>query len=202
MKLCTSKYKSWELSPVATLQGMSEKPQDRNQETYSLDPIGLHRIDWHGTDHLINDQNKRWGWEFLKCTRTLLLKVSPLVFSGTWQNCNMNAKPFWALLPRTWYPWYVSLLLLLGRLRAGGGRRGGRQWCGFEVKLRESCSVMFDSLQSPGLSSPWDSPGQNTGVGSCSLLQGIFPTKGSNPGLTHCRQIFYQLSHQGSPVWL
>ena len=49
------------------------------------------------------------------------------------------------------------------------------------------------------LYSPWNSPGQNTGVGSCSLLQGIFPTQGSNSGLSHCRWILYQLSHQGSP---
>ena len=41
--------------------------------------------------------------------------------------------------------------------------------------------------------------GQNTGVGSLSLLQGIFPTQGLNPGLPHWRQIFYQLSHKGSP---
>ena len=47
--------------------------------------------------------------------------------------------------------------------------------------------------------SPWNSPGWNTGVGNHSLLQGIFPTQGSNPGLPHCRQILYQLSHQGSP---
>ena len=47
--------------------------------------------------------------------------------------------------------------------------------------------------------SPWNSPGQNTGMGSLSLLQGIFPTQGSNPGLLHCRQILYQLSHKGSP---
>ena len=40
---------------------------------------------------------------------------------------------------------------------------------------------------------------QNTGVGSLSLLQGIFPTQGSNPGLPHCRQTLYQLSHKGSP---
>ena len=44
-----------------------------------------------------------------------------------------------------------------------------------------------------------DTPGQNTGVGSLSLLQGIFSTQGSNPGLPHCRQILYQLSHRGSP---
>ena len=58
---------------------------------------------------------------------------------------------------------------------------------------------MSDSLQPHGLYSPWNSPGQNTGVGSHSLLQGIFPTQGSNLGLPHCRWILYQLSHQGSP---
>ena len=46
---------------------------------------------------------------------------------------------------------------------------------------------------------PWKSPGQNTGVGSLSLLQGIFPTQGSNSGLLHCRWMLYQLSHKGSP---
>ena len=45
----------------------------------------------------------------------------------------------------------------------------------------------------------WNSPGQNTGVGSYSLLQGIFPTQGLNPGLAHDRQILYQLSYRGSP---
>ena len=55
------------------------------------------------------------------------------------------------------------------------------------------------SLQPHGLYSPWNSPGQKTGVGSHSLLQGIFPIQGSNPGLPHCGQILYQLSHQGSP---
>ena len=58
---------------------------------------------------------------------------------------------------------------------------------------------MSDSLWPHGLHSPWHSPGQNIGVGSLSLLQEIFPTQGSNPGLLHCGQIFYQLSHQGSP---
>ena len=58
----------------------------------------------------------------------------------------------------------------------------------------ESCSVVSDSLGHHGLYSPWDSSGHNTGVGSFSLLQGIFPTQGSNPGLPHCRQILYQLS--------
>ena len=63
----------------------------------------------------------------------------------------------------------------------------------------ESCLVMSDSLWPHGLYSPWNSPGQSTGVGSPSLLQWIFPTQESNPGLQHCRRILYQLSHQGSP---
>ena len=59
--------------------------------------------------------------------------------------------------------------------------------------------VVSDSLRPHGLSSPWNSPDQNTGVGSLSLLQGIFPTQGSNPSIPHCWQILYQLSHQRSP---
>ena len=59
---------------------------------------------------------------------------------------------------------------------------------------------MSDSLRPHELYNPWDSPGQNAGLGSLSLLQGIFPTQGSNPGLWHCRQILYQLSHKGSPM--
>ena len=61
----------------------------------------------------------------------------------------------------------------------------------------ESRSVTANSLRPHGLYSPWNSSGQNTGVGSLSLLQGIFPTQGSNWGLLHCRQILYQLSYQG-----
>ena len=57
---------------------------------------------------------------------------------------------------------------------------------------------MSGSLQPHGLYSLWNSPGQNTGVGSLSILQGIFPTQGSNPGFPHCGQILYQLSYKGS----
>ena len=63
----------------------------------------------------------------------------------------------------------------------------------------ESHSVLSNSLQPHGLYSPWNSLGKNTGVGSLLLLQGIFPTQGSNLGLPPCRQILYQLSHKGSP---
>jgi len=67
------------------------------------------------------------------------------------------------------------------------------------LKLSESRSVMSDSLRPHGLYSPWNFPGQNTGVGSPSLLQGIFSTQGLNPGFSHCRWILYQQSHKGSP---
>ena len=63
----------------------------------------------------------------------------------------------------------------------------------------ERCLVMSDSLGPHGLYSPWNSPGQNTGVGSLSLLQGSFPTQAWNLGLPHCRQILYHLSYH-SPL--
>ena len=58
---------------------------------------------------------------------------------------------------------------------------------------------MSDSLWPHRLYSPWNSPGQSTGVGSLSLLQGTFPTQGLNPSPLHCRKILYQLSHKWSP---
>ena len=68
-----------------------------------------------------------------------------------------------------------------------------------EASESESHSVVSNSLRPHRLYSPWNSPGQNTRVGSHSLLQGIFPTQGLKRGLPHCRQILYQLSHKGSP---
>ena len=65
-----------------------------------------------------------------------------------------------------------------------------------KVKVAQSSPTLRPHV----IYSPWTSPDQNIGVGSLSLLQGIFPTQGSNPGLPHCRQILYQLSHKGSPV--
>ena len=76
---------------------------------------------------------------------------------------------------------------------------GKRVYSFFSPSESESRSVVSSSLRPYGLYSPWNSPGQNTGVGSHFLLQEIFPTQGSNPSLPPCRQILYQLSHQGSP---
>ena len=61
-----------------------------------------------------------------------------------------------------------------------------------KVKVTQSCPTVWTYSQ-------WNSPGQDTGVGSLSLLQEFFPTQGSNPGLPHCRWILYQQSHQWSP---
>ena len=71
--------------------------------------------------------------------------------------------------------------------------------CKATIELIESSSVMANSLRPHGLYSPWNSLGQNTRVGSLSLLQGIFTIHGSNPGLPQCRHIFYWLSHKRSP---
>ena len=66
--------------------------------------------------------------------------------------------------------------------------------------VTQSCLTLCDPMEcsSPGSSIHGDSPGKNSGVGCHAFLQGIFPAQGSNPGLLHCRQILYQLSHQGS----
>ena len=65
-----------------------------------------------------------------------------------------------------------------------------------KVKVTQSCWT----LQSLGLYSLWNSTGQNTGVGSLSLLQWIFPTQELNRGLLHCSRILYQLSGKQDPI--
>ena len=70
-----------------------------------------------------------------------------------------------------------------------------------------SCSVVSNSLRPHGLSptrllSPWNFPGNSTGVGCHFLLQGIFPSQGSNPSLPHCRQMLYCLSHIPTKIYL
>ena len=74
--------------------------------------------------------------------------------------------------------------------------------CDLEERKKVKVSQLCPTLQIHGLYSPWNSPGHNTGVGSYSLLQRIFSTQRSNPGLLNCRHIFfffffYQLSQQG-----
>ena len=61
--------------------------------------------------------------------------------------------------------------------------------------VAESCPTLCNPMICP-----WNSPSRNTGVGYHSLLQGIFPIQGLNPGLLHYWQILHRLSHQGSPL--
>ena len=73
--------------------------------------------------------------------------------------------------------------------------------CAVLCLVAQSCPTCSDPRDHslPGSSDHGDSPGKNTGVGCHFLLQEIFQTQGSNPGLLHCRQILYLLSYQGSP---
>ena len=70
-----------------------------------------------------------------------------------------------------------------------------------KVKVAQSCLTFCNPVDcsSPGSSVQTIFPGKNTGVGFHFLLQGIFPTQGWNPGVPHCRQPLFHLSHQGSP---
>ena len=75
------------------------------------------------------------------------------------------------------------------------------QGCAVLCLVSHSCPTLCDPMDfsPPGFLVYGDSPGKNTGVDCHALLQGIFLTQGSNPGLLHCRWILYRLSHQGSP---
>ena len=70
--------------------------------------------------------------------------------------------------------------------------------CAVLCLVTQLCLILCD-CSLPGSSAHGDSPSKKTGVGCHALLQGIFPTQGSNPGLPHCSRILYQLSHEGSP---
>ena len=75
----------------------------------------------------------------------------------------------------------------------------GVQWVSEWNLLSHVQLLRLYGLWPARLPCPWNSPGKNAGVDSCSLLQGIFPTQGLNPGFPHWRQILYCLNHQGSP---
>ena len=73
-------------------------------------------------------------------------------------------------------------------------------YCVLVAQLCPTLCDPMDCMWPTRLLWPWNSPDKNTGVSCHSLLQGIFPTQGSNLGLSHCRKILYCLSHQGSPT--
>ena len=118
--------------------------------------------------------------------------------AGFWWELSCRQMPFCCVLLRQGPCWGS------GAWRAQGRPKPGRFLhldalvsfiTSFYNKLvSESRSVVSDFLRPHGLYNPWNSPGQNTGVSSLSLLQGIFPTQGSNPGIPRCRQILCHLT--------
>ena len=72
---------------------------------------------------------------------------------------------------------------------------------GMSLSEGESRLVVFHSLGPHGLYTPWNSPGRSTGVGSLSLLQGIFLTQGWNPGLPHGRRCSASCAVGRPAVW-
>jgi len=86
--------------------------------------------------------------------------------------------------------------------RASSPPRDLLHWQAGSLPLRHQRTGISEShsVVSALLYGPWNSPGQNTGVGSLSLLQGISPTQELKRDLPHCRRILYQLNHKGSPI--
>ena len=91
-------------------------------------------------------------------------------------------------------PKQIAEIFSSGKLWHVAGMASFSKNNGERVKFALSCPTVCDPMDCS-----WTSPGQNTEVGTFSLLQGIFSTQGSNPGLLHYRRILYHLSHQGSP---
>ena len=101
------------------------------------------------------------------------------------------------------FTWTAGLLMMLF------SELIGRRW--IQIFVCQVCAVLCLVAQSrptlcdplncslPGSSVHWNSPGKCTGMGCHALLQGIFPTQGSNPGLSNCGQILYHLSYSKSP---
>ena len=113
--------------------------------------------------------------------------------------CGFTAIPglLWSLIP--WLPW---LLFIFTVACSPGSNLKHCTDLSPPQSSTESSSLNFP--QTPWTVAcqvlcPWNSPGQNTGVGCHFLVQGIFPTQQSNPSLPHCRQILHCLSHQGNP---
>ena len=112
-----------------------------------------------------------------------------------------------------WWFWFASTGSLLSWMNQGSALPcssfrplPSRPRCFLRPAYEWSSSVMSNSLQPHGLQTtrflcPWDFPGKSAGRGCHFLLQEIFPTQVLNPGLPHCRQTLYHLSHQGSPAY-
>ena len=97
---------------------------------------------------------------------------------------------------------WLIIISCFSQLSDDSGEDMTSSWaCAVLCLVAQSCLTLCDPMvcSPPSFSIHGDSPGKNTGVGCHALLQGIFPTQGSNLGLPHCQWILYHLNHQGSP---
>ena len=122
------------------------------------------------------------------------------VNSGSWW---WTGRPVVLQFPgsqRVWHSWVTELnyihILVIGHPPVSVSQLRKLHW------WFSCCCVQLlrsHELLSARLLCPWDSPGENTGVGCYFLLQGVFPSQELNPGLLHCRKMLYRLSYKASP---
>ena len=127
-----------------------------------------------------------------------------LIPQGLWAAC---PPPWSSGLPRhsqiDLLLWVVQKCVISQAITTAQTRPQGRDGsCAVLGFVAEACPTLCDpeDRSLPGSSVHGDSPARIPGVGCHALLQGIFPTQGSNPGLLPCKRILYLLSHQGSPT--
>ena len=126
----------------------------------------------------------------IQCMLAIWSLVALPFLHPAWTSGSSRFKYCWSLVWRI-----LSISLLVCEIIFSVYPLGGTHTCLVKVKVAESCPSLCDPH---GLYSPMNSRGENTGVGSFSLLQEIFLTQKSKRGLLHCRWILYQLSYQGS----
>ena len=147
--------------------------------------------------HTHKEMGIRDIWFFFSLATVEIAKQWSNTFNILWEN-DYKIKILYSAISQVCvvaegrYCWICQNLKILPPLELLSGK--GWRW-----RESESCSVVSDSLWPLGPYSPWNSPDQNSGMGSLSFLQGILPTQGSNPSLLHCSWILHQLSHKGNP---
>ena len=138
-------------------------------------------------DHKESNMTEQLNW-----TERLPLPSQPIV-----SLCSCNLPPLLSMITAT-----LHRLLLQPRMSLPSPPYLSQcLTCGSEwvSEVTQLCLTLCDPMDTR-LLHPWDFLGMSTGVGCHFFFQGIFPNKGSNPGLLHCRQTLYHLSHQGHVV--